>query len=194
MAAVPPPAPVELLSFNGEKIYNAIQLNWETATESNNSYFTLERAQDGISYCNAEKVTGVGNSNTEKSYSFTDHEASDGINYYRLKQTDWNRDDKYCSETIALEYRKAPLSFEAYVYPNPLKDSKLRLYIGSSEAEMLFIITDAQKKNIYMKTFLLSGNGQTIEFSDVSGKLSSGLYMVTCISGKENLQQKLLVR
>lgn len=86
--------PVELLDFAGNQNGENIKLNWSTASETNNHFFTVERAgEDGIFY-GIGTVQGNGNSSTTHFYSFIDENPNIGINYYRLTQTDFNGQSK----------------------------------------------------------------------------------------------------
>lgn len=82
--------PVELLYFNYEYINNTIQLNWATASESNNDYFTISRSLDAVNFDEIGKVQGNGNYNGILYYSFIDKETLTGTSYYSLKQTDYD--------------------------------------------------------------------------------------------------------
>jgi len=85
------PLPVNLLSFNGKCEDNTIVLNWKTATEINNNYFSVEHSTDGIFFNTIGSVKGNGNSNIIIPYSFSFKKSNNDINYFRLKQVDYNR-------------------------------------------------------------------------------------------------------
>ena len=68
-------------------------ISFTTASETNNDYFTIERSVDGITYEAIGEIKGAGNSSKELSYEFTDEKPLTGLNYYRIKQTDY--DGKY---------------------------------------------------------------------------------------------------
>lgn len=97
--------PIELLSFDGisKESYNT--LNWITASESNNDYFTLEKTNDGKTFNIVGTVNGAGNSNTKINYSFDDTNVNGEISYYRLKQTDFDGNYKY-SDIISINNTK----------------------------------------------------------------------------------------
>ena len=82
--------PVSLISFSASQSGNSISLTWITASEINNSYFTIERSFDGEIFEVAGSVPGSGNSSTIREYSFLDQVTRDGIVYYRLRQTDFD--------------------------------------------------------------------------------------------------------
>lgn len=84
------PLPIEMVNFDGICTGHSIQLNWSTGTEHNNNYFTVERSIDGTTFSSIGIIDGAGNSYHLLHYSFIDPEHYDGINYYRIRQTDFN--------------------------------------------------------------------------------------------------------
>lgn len=96
------PLPIELLSFYGYNKSSYNLLTWETATETNNDYFTLERSIDGINWDVVTIVDGSGNSSFILSYRYKDYDFKTGVNYYRLSQTDYNGHREFFN-IIALE-------------------------------------------------------------------------------------------
>ena len=84
------PLPITILSFVASKNISTTILNLITASETNNDYFTIERSGDGRSFESIGEIKGAGNSNQELSYEFVDESPLAGINYYRIKQTDFD--------------------------------------------------------------------------------------------------------
>lgn len=87
--------PIELLSFTAETIRNQVNLQWSTATETNNDYYTIERSVDLQVWELVAQVRGAGNSNQVLHYSMTDANPLPGLNYYKLKQTDFDGQYEY---------------------------------------------------------------------------------------------------
>ena len=52
--------PVELTGFYGISRGSGIELNWATASEKNNEFFTLERSQNGIGFIKVSEIKGAG--------------------------------------------------------------------------------------------------------------------------------------
>ena len=96
------PLPIELLSFSGYASGNKNVLEWVTATEINNEYFTLEHSADGFRFEEIEKIDGAGNSTEEKQYSTVDEFPLPGRTYYRLKQTDFDGKFTYSNTIVIL--------------------------------------------------------------------------------------------
>ena len=82
--------PIKLIYFKGTHNKDGNVIEWETATEENNDYFTVYRSQYPIEWENVVRINGVGNSNINHYYVFTDDGDFNGVFYYMLRQTDFN--------------------------------------------------------------------------------------------------------
>lgn len=111
--------PIELIDFSGRSDKVNVQLDWQTASEVNNAYFTIERSTDGEHFESIGTVSGMGNSHSTQTYVFTDTGAELGINYYRLSQTDH---DGEMEQFPVISVRHGRDAAESYFYPNPVKD------------------------------------------------------------------------
>lgn len=97
--------PIELLYFKGRKSLEGNLLQWETASENNNDYFTIYRSTYPIEWLPIVEIDGAGNSITNNKYQFIDSRIEDDINYYVLRQTDYDGNYKEC-EIISIDNRK----------------------------------------------------------------------------------------
>jgi len=111
--------PVELISFDGIADIQSILLNWQTASEQNNQGFQIQRTSNQVNWDSIGFIQGVGNSNLINHYNFKDIRPLDGVNYYRLKQIDFNGNFKY-SETIGVTFKNSISGIQ--LYPNPTDD------------------------------------------------------------------------
>ena len=112
--------PTELLGFNANcsSSNNAVKLNWQTGSELNNDYFTIERSLDGQNFISIARIESHGNSSSNNSYHFIDSDAPAGTLYYRLKQTDLNKNHSYSAvKTLSCRAERGTIS----LYPNPTK-------------------------------------------------------------------------
>ncbi len=80
--------PVELMTFYGEVLESGNRLHWKTASEYNNDYFTIEHSVDAENWRIIGSVNGRGNTTENQHYAFDHTNVSEGVNYYRLYQTD----------------------------------------------------------------------------------------------------------
>ncbi|MES2556622.1 MAG: GEVED domain-containing protein [Bacteroidota bacterium] len=109
------PLSVELISFTANKNEAAVVLNWKTAAEIDNDYYTVERSGDINSWEVVGTVDGAGTSNEILNYALVDQKPLPGLSYYRLKQTDFGGVSRY-SQIESVEFFSG-LSFQ--LFPNP---------------------------------------------------------------------------
>lgn len=115
------PLPIELLSFDAITIENRyVELVWQTSSETNNDYFTIERSIDGSNWEDIQHVDGAGTSNVLNTYVIVDKEPHQGVSYYRLKQTDYDGQFSY-SQIRSVDISNQGTSVK--VYPNPTSSS-----------------------------------------------------------------------
>lgn len=109
--------PVSLTSFDAQKMNGAIQLNWTTSSENNNSHFVVERSDDGINFYPIGSVKGNGTTSIPHQYAFTDSRTTGYTRiFYRLKKVDFNGNAEY-SKVVRVTLDQQWI--EASVYPNP---------------------------------------------------------------------------
>lgn len=113
--------PIVLSKFDAYKNNENVNLEWTTSSEINNNYFTVEHSVDGVNFNSIGRIKGAGNSNSRINYSFIDKNPITKINYYRLKQTDFDGEYSY-SETKSINFNNNEInSFK--VFPNPANSS-----------------------------------------------------------------------
>ncbi|MBK7377898.1 MAG: hypothetical protein IPJ03_02660 [Ignavibacteriales bacterium] len=129
--------PVELTSFTATAQQKAVTLNWQTATETNNSGFEIEKSPSPTpslregAFETIGFVPGFGTTTEPKSYSFIDENLSAGKYQYRLKQIDFDGSFEY-SNTVEVEIT-SPTEFSLEQnYPNPFNPTtKIKYTIPS---------------------------------------------------------------
>ncbi len=112
------PLPVELTSFTGKRIGEENQLTWYTSSENQNKGFEIHRSTDASSWDRIGWVDGNGTSTQQHFYNFDDKQPKGGINYYRLKQIDFDGGYGF-SDVVAIENEKS--DFDIRVFPNPTR-------------------------------------------------------------------------
>ncbi len=127
--------PVTLLSFEAKNVDNEkVELNWSTASETSNAFFSIEKSTDGVNFEKIGQLQGANTSSDRIDYQFIDNTPSIGNNFYRLKQTDFSGEFTYS------EIQRVYLSFKAQtgrlrVFPNPVEsgqDLNLQYELGNS--------------------------------------------------------------
>jgi hypothetical protein len=174
--------PIELAYFNGRVHEDQVELEWQTHTEKNNDYFTIERSSDGVNFVPIEEIDGAGDSHVPITYSSIDKDISSKTTYYRLKQTDFDRAFTY-SNTIAVN--TSDLVRELVIFPNPAS-SHIKLLNFADEPLTLRIISQTG-----IKMFETS-SGADLNRINVSN-IPRGLYVVEIIRGGTRRSQRLLI-
>ncbi len=132
--------PVELTSFNASTNGDGnINLNWSTATETNNQGFEIERKSINNEFEKIGYVTGYGTTTEPKSYSFTDDKISTGKYSYRLRQIDFDGTFEYSNE-IEIEVSIPNEYFLRQNYPNPFNPTTKIKYTISSDGNVTLTV------------------------------------------------------
>jgi hypothetical protein len=95
------PLPISLVEFTAKPEGANVRLDWVTASEQDNAYFTVERSADGSLFAPVLERSGAGNSTQLLHYTDLDLSPLSGLSYYRLKQTDTDGTFAY-SNTVSV--------------------------------------------------------------------------------------------
>ena len=177
--------PVELTFFNAEvQSDRTVLMSWQTATELNNDYFTIERSINGSQFKEIGRIEGIGNSTSLNNYSFIDQQPFEGISYYRLKQTDLNGAYEYFAPVVVdLEMQRQVLEISASG-PNPFINHFNIDYIPAISGYVNIKLFDLQGR------LIVSSSQQAVpginQFAfDEGAALLSGTYIVQISQGNE---------
>ncbi len=178
--------PVSLLYFNAKAINeNEIDIDWSTASETDNDYFTVEKAYKPEDLDLFAIVKGAGNSNSKIDYDTKDFKGFEGhpVCYYRLKQTDFNGKFKY-SQIISVDNNKQQPNMTAYN-----NNGNIILNITQSQSGQAEISVYDMLGQVLYKTekFIQEGNNS---YNLNTSKRNKSLYFVMMRdieSGKETV-------
>jgi hypothetical protein len=188
--------PVELESFSGQAERDRVLLQWTTASETNNTGFTIQRSAypDFGSWTDLGFTPGYGTTTLRHSYTFTDDITGFTENpalYYRLKQTD--ADGKYENSRILKIPVALPDRMALEAYPNPFRS-------GTA-----FNISLPVAEHIVLKAYSMLGEEVATIADEVlpAGQYSRrwqtvdlppGLYYGTLTAGKTRLSTLLICK
>ena len=188
------PLPIELVSFTAVvNENNYVTLQWETASESNNDFFSIERSSNGIDFEEIMTISGAGNSSTPLFYNALDNNPEEGISYYRLKQTDYDGRYEYF-QIITVEINQST-SPTVNIYPNPTTGAIINVQANNvDDEEILIVLSNVMGQIVYSK-IAVQNNGSVITALIPSGILTPGIYIVSGVSKfhKELFREKLVV-
>ncbi len=168
--------PVELISFTAKARAEQVALSWTTTSEKNNDYFEIERSVDGRSFDYLATIKGAGTTTLARHYQSSDKNPINGINYYRLKQVDFDGTTTY-SDIVTVEIKSEKIE----LFPNPVVGTLyLRMSDFTSRA-VEFQITDLTGKTMLAGSTEINEGIVTIPLSEV-GSFPLGTYMVRVFS------------
>jgi len=187
--------PVELSSFTANNVDGEIVLKWQTATETNNMGFEIERSEKSNE--NGQKewgrigfVEGKGTTTETQSYFFKD-KPEPGIYNYRLKQVDFGGSYSYSSEAeIDISGPKEFALMQNYPNPfNPSTTIKISLPVKTTLTLAVYNLLGEKIETIF--------NGEIEEgfheFRFNSINLPSGVYFYRFESEQFNSVRKMLI-
>lgn len=184
--------PITLIDFTAKVSGSVVQLDWSTASETNNEYFTIERSSEGSSFHPVLTVDGAGNSSGVIDYQAIDPFPMNGRTYYRLKQTDFNGQFEY-SKLVAVDFHGMQGEHDFALVKNPVQNGET-VYLEFSES------LSAQPITVQM----INGSGRVEQQLDqvvdstlemqLSSPKKSGLYIIQVISSQGRISKKLIVQ
>ncbi|WAC14830.1 T9SS type A sorting domain-containing protein [Dyadobacter pollutisoli] len=107
--------PVTLVRFTAKKQDNSVKLDWQTSEEIDNQGFEVERRLDSGMWEKVGFVDGNGTTKENNTYSFLDLLPLHGMNYYRLRQLDFDGKVEL-SRIVGVKMDSGKL---LKIYPNP---------------------------------------------------------------------------
>ena len=181
------PLPIELIDFKATCVNNEMVVEWCTASEKNNSYFTVEQSTDGNNFVSVAQVFGNGTTNNKHCYKYVTNSVSD-ITYLRLTTTDDNG-TKNIYKTITI----APC--------NDVNGTILIANDGTNEVGVILNAKDNQALELHVHNAL----GQLIEIKNIQAvkgynnirvdlsNVSNAVYYLSVYNGNEKMISKKIV-
>lgn len=175
--------PVELIDFSGKKVEDAVQLYWQTATETNNDFFTLERSADGRNFEAITTVQGAGTTSIASNYSYLDKTPNAGVNYYRLWQTDFDGQRENLG-TITLN---VDFTDKIHLFPNPVDGEVINLsYEAPEDRSVELMLRDIAGRMLWTTSRAMSEGVNLVPIT--LPDLLAGVYILQ-IRESNNLRQ-----
>jgi hypothetical protein len=183
--------PIELVSFTAECNEDRSRIfKWTTATEHNNDFFTIEGSVDGKKWNTVGIIDGAGNSTQELNYSYSyepEGISMATINYYRLKQTDFDGSSVY-SGIISLS---CDFDWMCY-FVNPVEDKTITgAILAPIEALANIQLISSSGQIVAQENLVLKKGSNLIELSNLS--LSRGAYLIRVTVADQLFVHKLVV-
>lgn len=188
--------PVELMKFDAvRQDANRVNLEWATASETNNQGFHVERMlENETAFSEIAWIEGKGTTVMTNYYQHIDENSSLETSYYRLKQVDFGGTTTY-SEIKAVGGLSSGTYIDWSIYPNPTSDYSQVVFMqvpkNITSANIKLVTMDG--KLIYQATMSVKSN-QKIGL-DFMKELSPGVYLLSIETNDgEFLKDKIIKR
>lgn len=183
--------PISLLQFSGEVQNAGNMLLWSTATETNNDFFTLERATDAINFETIAIIDGAKQSTQKRDYSHLDRNAPNGTAYYRLSQTDIGGHTERLGIIVLKRSQQPSTDLQIIgISPMPITAQALVAFNTPREETINFDIFDIAGKKVYSES--VSANTGENKLPINLANLSAGLYILHLTNGTQTANVKVV--
>jgi len=177
--------PIELASFKAKKYNEEVNIFWETLTETNNEYFSIEHSTDGARFESIGILEGAGDSFEKLSYSLIHKNPQTGLNYYRLKQVDF--DEKFSYSNIEVVNFNGS-THNAGVIPNPFLDEIIIDLEKSFAKDTQFTIHDMMGRIVHTGLLEKDQLSTIINLST----LQAGVFILRIGNGENAISQRII--
>jgi PKD repeat protein len=183
------PLPVELINLHAVCTGTGVNVMWETISEINSNYFSVERSENGISFEEVGVLSAAGNSSTVREYKFTDDFTPAKTVYYRLVQVDFDH-RSYSYNPLAVNCRISGTDDYADVFPNPFsKDASLLLNIRES-GKVVLLVSNTLGETVRSFSFNLKKGTHELPLS--LDDLAPGFYSMVVKTPSQNIVVKMI--
>lgn len=178
------PLPVVLTVFDAWYADGTAQLEWNTASETDNDYFVVERANERGQFTAIGRVDGNGTTSQPHRYHFTDTDPYKGTNYYRLRQVDFNG-RSVCSTTRIVQTEEN-VAFD--ILSATMNAGQIDVAVLAPEGVTAQVqIVDVSGRVVFSNATVI--HHQPTHF--VTSPLTSGVYFIEVTDGKTRAIRKV---
>ena len=137
LASSAAPLPVTWLSFTATKQGNDVMLNWSTAQEMNSLDYVVQHRLDATQFTDLNIQAAAGNSSTSLHYNYLHTQPFVGLNYYRIKQRDFNGDSSF-SAIRHINFSLENTSKALVIIGNPIQSNDLQIVANRKQDISLY--------------------------------------------------------
>ncbi|MBL4704360.1 MAG: T9SS type A sorting domain-containing protein, partial [Flavobacteriales bacterium] len=176
--------PVDLLFFKANRITESHnKVEWRTVSEKNNMGFELLRSRDGVDYEVIAFVAGGGTTTSTQHYEFEDYYPVAGLNYYKLRQIDYDGKVRNYS-AVVVNNESNDLNIDFWSFDDNQINIKLSGYSNFKPLQVEFL-------DILGKVISTQELRPTSNVLVSRQHLSGGIYLVRLKQGNSVVAEKI---
>ncbi|MBL1278974.1 MAG: T9SS type A sorting domain-containing protein [Fluviicola sp.] len=180
------PLPIELSYFDVFCEENNLLFKWQTDSEINNDYFTIEKSENGTTFEEVAIIVGAGSSVGTLNYEYKGSLPRDGKTIFRLKQTDFDGNYQY-SQLRSTKCKEQIIS----IFPNPFSE-KIEIKVNYKlKDDFIVELTNQAGQIVFSSTLLKNSFGIELQFQK---QFAKGIYFIKIYNEKEILAIKKLAK
>ena len=176
--------PIVMNDFEAEATAEGVQLTWQTAAEQNNEGFDIQRKASNGSWENIGFAEGRGTTQATNNYEFLDENPLRGVNYYRLRQRDFDGRSEI-SAIVSVDFSMNEEVPVLQLFPNPVTDGVLNLDFSNLENEEMTIRIFTASGQLVSE---FQQNENTLNVAD----LPNGAYFLEVQTGSETVSRQFV--
>lgn len=181
--------PIELIFFQGKKRGQTVELTWSTQSEENNDYMAVERSSDGKTFAEIGRIAGARNTYEQQTYALVDEKPLYGMNYYRLRQVDFDGVTTL-HKVIGIRFEEKTTGPGLSLSPNPATDRIMAEWLMDSNQPTFIRIFDLNGRQ--MSAFTAPAGSFNLELPVID--LPAGTYIVQARQGETVEMMKFVKR
>ncbi|WP_461484802.1 T9SS type A sorting domain-containing protein, partial [Pedobacter sp.] len=164
----------------------SVTLNWSTTTEKENSHFEVLRSTDGKQFNYLKRVNGNGTATTKSNYQYSDQNPFLGLNYYQLKQVDFNGVTQL-SKPIVVAVKLSQNNFQVQA---PAQSDIVNVFTKSINGAATIQIYDMAGEKIWLQKVKLASSNNKLTFPVL---LVKGVYVASLfVEGQPVINHKFI--
>jgi hypothetical protein len=180
--------PVEFVFFQAEVQAEAVLLTWQTAWEWDNNHFEVQHSVDGSDFATLAEIKGQGTTAFLSNYQYRHLDPLPGIQYYRLRQVDFDGAFAY-SDVVAVNFDKNT-SLDFSFSPNPARQ-RIEVSLPQMPRQSIKILLTNGLGQVQTLNFEALGNILQV---NLPTQLSAGLYWLQVYDGREKVSKPIVVQ
>ena len=180
--------PVNILNVTAAQKNAGIEVNWNTASESNMDSYEVEESSNATTFTKAATVAAK--NGASNAYNWFDATVNNGDNYYRIKAIEKNGTVKYSN---VVKVKIGGKNAEFTVYPNPVKDGIINLQMSNVEKGVYTVKIFNNAGQEVANRRIINNGGSATETITLDKGIAKGNYKMQITNGSTSVIKSVIV-